>query len=281
VKSMSAGYKAHLALGSTRIARCFKAVLTDGTVVAATGHQRVLTIDAVRYLTSTGYISSDVESGSDLAPDNMEVEGIKLAPFITEDDVRSGRWDYAKVEFFKVVYTDLSLGRDDVRYGTLGEVRSGRLKVASELRGLFQKLSRKFIPVVTKECLHDLGDEFCQVDLAPLTVTGTVFSVTDDDLFNDPARTEATDWYAAGKILWLTGDNANRGMEVQQSTSSGTIKLVEKMAFPIAPGDTYSMYPGCLKRFTEDCVVKFSNGVNFLGCHMLPGQRIYKRGGVA
>lgn len=278
---MSAGYKAHLALGSTSIARCFKAILTDGTVIAATGHQRALTIDSVKYLPSTGYIASDVESGSELAPDNMEVEGIKLAPFITEDDVRSGRWDYAQVEFFKVVYTDLSLGRDDVRYGTLGEVRAGRLKVVGELRGLFQKLSRKFTPVVTKECLNDLGDEFCQVDLVPLTVTGTVFSVTDDDLFNDPARTEATDWYAAGKILWLTGDNADRSMEVQQSSSAGTIKLVEKMAFPIVPGDTYSMYAGCLKRFDEDCIAKHNNAVNFKGCPHLPGQRIYKRGGVA
>jgi uncharacterized phage protein (TIGR02218 family) len=68
-------------------------------------------------------------------------------------------------------------------------------------------------------------------------------------------------------------------MEVKRS-AVGTIELHHPMPFPIAEGDAYSMHAGCQKRFSEDCVTRFANGINFRGFPHLPGNAIHKVGGI-
>jgi hypothetical protein len=52
------------------------------------------------------------------------------------------------------------------------------------------------------------------------------------------------------------------------------------MPYTVAGGNTYSVIAGCTKRFAEDCVTKFANGVNFRGFPHVPGVSIWKAGGV-
>jgi uncharacterized phage protein (TIGR02218 family) len=281
MKDWAAGLEAHYALGTTTLAECWEATLTDGTIIRATADDAPLVIDGETYSATAGFSPSDVASGSELAPDNLEVEGFLASPAITEDDIKSGRWDYAAIRLFKVNRADPTMGKDFIRVGTLGEVRGGRSKFTAELRGLLQALSKRIGHVVTKECRHDLGETLCGINLASWAVTGTVTAVTDDRQFTDSGRAEAADYFTGGKLLWLTGANADRSMEVKQSSAAGVFKLHQAMPDTIVIGDTYSVHAGCTKRFDEDCVTKFSNGVNFGGAPHLPGQRIYKRGGVA
>jgi uncharacterized phage protein (TIGR02218 family) len=275
VKGWSVAYKAHAALGSTTIATCWKATLTNGTVVAATSHDRDIVFDGRTYLATAAYTPSDVESGTNLAPDNLELEGFLASPAITDADIHSGIWDFAAVEIFQVNYRDLTMGRDRVREGTLGEVKGGRAVFRAELRGLTQAYSRRIVRLIKKECDADLGDTRCKVTLASFTVTGTIDTVTSNRQFTDAARTEATDWFTAGKITFTSGLNTGLSMEVKESTAAGVINLHELMPFDIAVGDTYSMYAGCAKRKTEDCIGKFNNGVNHRGFDFLPGNRVY------
>jgi uncharacterized phage protein (TIGR02218 family) len=275
VKPISLALKAHYASGSRTLATCWKATRTDGVIVASTSLNRDLVIDGLTYLARAGYTHSQITNGSQLAPDNLELEGILASPLITEEDLRAGRWDYAKVEIFEINFEDLAAGKLDLRTGTLGEVRAGRTKFVAELRGLLQHLSRRIVQLVTATCPYDLGDAGCKVNLAAVTVTGTVDSVASAREFTDAARTEATDWFTGAKVLWLTGQNAGLSMEVSRSTSAGVFTLHHFMPYPIAPGDTYSVPAGCAKRFTEDCVGKFANGINFGGDEDLPGSDTY------
>jgi uncharacterized phage protein (TIGR02218 family) len=68
-------------------------------------------------------------------------------------------------------------------------------------------------------------------------------------------------------------------MEVKYSAPD-TIQLMHAMFDPIEPGDTYTVYAGCTKRFREDCIAKHNNGVNFRGFPDLPGSKIYRKGGI-
>jgi len=43
------------------------------------------------------------------------------------------------------------------------------------------------------------------------------------------------------------------------------------MPFNVAVGDTYSVVPGCRKRFEEDCVAIWANWVNYRGFPHVPG----------
>lgn len=271
--------KSHFASGSTTVATCWKATLTDGTIVTVTTHDRDIVFGGDTYLSTGAFNSSEISTSADFSVDNMEIEGFLASPLITEADVIAGRWDYAEFEMFKVNYKDLGMGRDLVQKGTLGEVRAGRSKFSVELRGLLQKLSKHIVKVTTKECTHDLGDSRCQVDLVAITVTGSVTTATSQREFTDTARIEADDHFTAALLTWTTGLNAGLCMEVKRSTAAGVIELHQSMPYAVQVGDAYSVYQGCTKRFTEDCVGKFNNGVNFGGFPHVPQTDIYKRGG--
>ena len=73
-----------------------------------------------------------------------------------------------------------------------------------------------------------------------------------------------------GVMTMTSGASAGLSMEVK-AYSPGTITL--QLAFPkgCGVGDTYSLLAGCGKRFAEDCVARYSNGVNFRGEPHVPG----------
>jgi len=123
----------------------------------------------------------------------------------------------------------------------------------------------------TPECRYDLGDSRCTINLTPLTVTGTVTSVTDNATFADTSQTAATGAFNYGKLTWTGGANTGLSMEVKTWDGVNQIfTLWLPMPNTITAGDTYSVYSGCDKRFTT-CTAKFSNAVNFGGFPYVPG----------
>jgi uncharacterized phage protein (TIGR02218 family) len=272
---ISVALKAHYALGSTTLARCWKATLTNGTVVTATAHDRDIVFDGLTYLSTAAYTPSDVESSSDLSPDNLELEGFLASPHIVASDVQTGLWDYAAIEDFEVNYMDITMGRNLIRSGTLGEVHTGLATFRAELRGLMQAYSRRIVRLTTKECTADLGDARCKKSLIDFTMTSFAQVVTSNREFGNESLTDVADWYTGGKVTWTSGLNDGLSMEIKKSDADGTIHLHEFMPFDIAVNDTFVIVAGCTKRFTEDCIAKFANAVNFRGFPHLPGSRVY------
>lgn len=278
MKTFTIAQAAHYAQSTTTLCTCWRATLRDGTVITVTDHDKNLTIGGITYYSAGGYSATDIKTNSAFAPDNLEVSGFLVSPSITEADVYSGRWDYANIVIFEANWADLTMATRILRTGTLGEVKAGRTMFKAELRGLMQALTRTIVRVTTKECDADLGDARCKVNLATYTVTGTIGSVTNNRVITDAARTEALDWYTAGKITFTSGLNNGLSMEIKKYTV-GSVTLEEAMPFALSAGDTYSMYAGCLKRAIQDCKNKFGNISNFRGFPSLPGQKIYSVGG--
>jgi len=73
-----------------------------------------------------------------------------------------------------------------------------------------------------------------------------------------------------GKITMTSGGSNGLSMEVK-AYSPGTITLQLELSKGVAAGDTYLLVAGCGKRFTQDCVARFANGVRFRGEPHLPG----------
>lgn len=276
MKGTSAALKAHMALGTTTMALCWKATLTNGTVVTATAHDRDIVFGGLTYLSTAAYTPSDVESGADMAPDNLELEGFLASPHITATDVHTGIWDYAAIEIFEVNYKDLTMGRNRIREGTLGEVKAGLAMFRAEMRGLMQAYSRKIVRLIQAICDADFGDARCGINAVTYTTSTYVDTVTSDREFTLPVSTHPDDYYTGGKVTFTSGLNDGLSMEVKSSVdSTRVIQLHEFMPFAIAPGDTFDIVAGCLKRRTEDCGTKYSNVVNFRGYPDLPGSRVY------
>ncbi len=116
----------------------------------------------------------------------------------------------------------------------------------------------------------DLGDSRCKVNLAALTVTGTITTATDRRSFTDTSRGEAADYWNGGLLTWTSGLNAGRKMEVKSFVSGGAFTLFLPMPSEVAVGDAYSLRPGCDKKFST-CKARYNNIKNFRGEPNVPG----------
>jgi uncharacterized phage protein (TIGR02218 family) len=270
VKTVSPALLAHYALPVTTIARCWKCTRVDGAVFGFTNVDVDLVVAGVTYQAATGFVASATEQEIGLAVPNLELAGILDSAAISEADINAGRWDGAAVEIFEVNYADLTQGTMLLRKGVLGKISAGSTGFNAEGRGLAQAVQQSVGRVYAAACDANLGDARCTLDLAPFTVTGTVNLLSDRRIFGDTSRGEAADWFGGGVITWLTGANATLKMEVAQFNAGGGFVLHLPMPYDIAAGDTYSLVPGCRKRRSEDCNIKFNNVVNFRGFPDVP-----------
>ena len=99
---------------------------------------------------------------------------------------------------------------------------------------------------------------------------GAVSGVTNNREFADITNVFPDDWWAYGYLIWLTGLNAGKRVEVSYSKSTGDIKLFERMKQDIQVGDTYDIFAGC-DHFKTTCIDKFDNVWWFGGFDDAPG----------
>jgi uncharacterized phage protein (TIGR02218 family) len=104
------------------------------------------------------------------------------------------------------------------------------------------------------------------------TVTLTVDSTEFDTYTGAGTVTPQGDagYWDYGKITMTTGASAGLSMEIK-AYSLGTITLQLQLPRGVEAGDEYEIQVGCGKRFLEDCVQRFNNGINFRGEPHLPG----------
>ena len=269
MKTISTELDTHLKADVTTLATCWKLTLRNSTVMGFCNHDKDITFESVTYISSTGFTSKDLENGSDLAIDNMNIEGILDSTSITEKDIMAGLYDFAEVEIFKVNYEDLTQGKISVRKGWLGEVSVGKNSFVAEISGLTQRLTRTIGELYSPSCRANLGDSRCTLDLASYTVTGSVTGVTSNSIFDDSTRAEDNGYFNFGKITFTSGLNNGLSFEVKEF-SDNSIILALPTSYDVAVSDTYTMIAGCDKVF-ETCKTQFNNVVNFRGEPHVPG----------
>lgn len=270
MKTVSAALEAHLQGDELTLAKCCRVELTNGTVLGFTEHDADIAYGGLTYVAASGYSASTIQTSAALSVDNLELQGILYAPSITEEDLRAGLWDYAEIRVFMVNWADLTMGELKLRRGWLGEVTVQYGRFVAEVMGMAQPLQQTILRLYSKTCDADLGDARCQVNLATYTVTGNVTTATSRRAFTDTSRPEANGHFNFGKLTWTSGLNDGLSMEVGDFTAD-EFTLKEAMPYDVAVGDTYSVYPGCAKRLTEDCKTTFNNVINFQGAPHTPG----------
>jgi uncharacterized phage protein (TIGR02218 family) len=276
MKYRSIALAASQAAGSTTTAWCWKATRRDGLVLAVTTCARDLLFDGVLYLSREGFNPKAISQEASAAVVNTEVEGA-LSDEITELDFEAGLWDGCTVDMFEVNYRSLSDGAMRLATFTMGDIKVTRSAFNAEMRGLTQRLQKTVGRLVTKGCPWVFGSispdnwtPACNKDLGPLTVTGTLTSVTDLRTFADSARAEVADYFGAGVIEFTSGANIGQALEIYSFASGAFVTYLPFLNNP-AIGDTYTLTPGCRKRFTEDCLAKWANTPNHGGFEHLPG----------
>lgn len=276
MKTRTIALAAAQAAGSTTLAICWKATRRDSTVLAVTTCARDLLFEGTLYLSKNGFNPKAISQEASAAVVNTEVDGY-LSSEITEADFEAGKWDGCTVEMFEVNYRDLTMGKMRLASFTMGDIKVTRSAFNAEMRGLTQSLQKVVGRLVTKGCPWVFGsispDNFtpaCNKALGPLTVTGTLTAVSDRRTFGDSGRAEVSDYFGGGVITFLTGANAGDSLEISAFASGGFVTYMPFL-HNLAVGDTYSLTPGCRKRFTEDCRGKWANTNNHGGFDLIPG----------
>lgn len=275
MKSLPAGMQAHLDTGATTLCWCWKVVRADGVVFGFTDHDRALTIAGVDYEPDSGFAASEIRSGSDLAVDAQDAEGVLSSGTITETDILDGRWDNARIEVWRVNWADTAQ-RVLMRRGNIGQVRRGKAAFVAEVRSLSHVLNQTVGRTFQYYCDAALGDSRCGVNLEAATYkgTGSVATVTADRSFVATGLAAfASGWFGLGFVEWATGANSGRKAEVASHVLSGgavSVELFEAPVQSITVGDAFIIRAGCDKQFST-CRAKFANSVNFRGFPHMPG----------
>jgi len=271
MKSLSPALQSHLASGTTTLCWCWKIVRRDGAVLGFTDHDLPVSFDAVAYAAVTGFTASEVQSTLGLAVDNLTVTGALSSASLNETDLAAGLYDDADIEIWRVNWAAPDQ-RVLMRKGSLGQVKRGKTAFSCEMRGLAHRLNQPVGRVYGYSCDADLGDARCGKDISgsAFTATASVVAAIDNRRFTVTGLgAYASGWFSGGKLVFATGANAGRAMEIKRH-ATGSIELWQAMSESVAPGDTATLSAGCDKQFST-CKTKFANGANFRGFPYMPG----------
>ncbi|WP_417468903.1 DUF2163 domain-containing protein [Maricaulis sp.] len=160
--SIPSAMQASLDAGVTSHAWCWRVRRSDDAVFGFTDHDRDLEFDGLTYRAGSGFGGADIEAAPGLAPSQGDLAGALDSAVLTEADLAAGVWGGARVECWRVDWSDPAL-RVLVATGELGEVRRIDGRFEAELLGLAHRLERVTGRVFTRRCDASLGDARCGV----------------------------------------------------------------------------------------------------------------------
>lgn len=256
---------------------------TNGLIVRLTDYPRDLMMSGSLYKSDNGYQFTGSQSGTSMAAGSMDLDGVATITGISRDQLSSGVFDNARLYVFATSHRAPVEDQEPVGAAILGRTTLEDDNYRIEMMALVDLLNQTVGRSHGTLCDKILGSQTyagCKVDLAPLTVTGSITSVTDAQHFADSSRSEGGDWFAVGSIRFTTGDNVGlKPLEIKSYLADGSIETFEPAYYPIQVGDEYEMVPGCRKRMIEDCKDKFDNVLNYGGFPSIPASSQYQQVG--
>lgn len=272
MRTIPVALASHQAERATTLADALRVEREDGTVFGFTSADADVTISSQLYRASPGLLVTQIDWSAGFNVDNLDLTTLHDGTVFDQADVLSGVWRNAAFSLFRYNHADPGDGIDTLITGTLGDVQILRDTVVAELRGLQQYLQQPVGVISTKTCRAAFADfpapvsdrTRCRLTAASFTVTGSVTAVTSNQVFTDSTKAQAADYFAEGVLTWTSGPSAGQRVKVK-AFSGGQFELMLPMIENVAIGHTFSVIAGCRKRFEEDCVTRFGNGVNFQG----------------
>ena len=269
--------KAHLASGSTTVARCFSLKRKDGLTLGFTDHDRDLSFGGVTYRADTGLTARALQMGTGLSVDNSEAFGALRSDAITEEDILAGRYDGAEVTAWIVNWADVTVRAREF-CGTIGEVSRSGGSFTAELRGLSERLNQPQGRIYHGQCSAILGDAHCKFNLNQPGYSDErpVEVVTGARMFKFSTFAGYEDrFFEKGRFLVLSGQAAGLIGVVKNDRlavdGSRVVELWQALGLSPAIGDQVRIEAGCDKR-EDTCRLKFANFLNFRGFPDIPGE---------
>lgn len=272
-RTATAGLASHLGQDRLTLAMCWRVERRDGVVLGFTDHDQDLVIDGVTYVAAAGYDRTSTALDRDLTATNLSLVGVIDDVAITAADILNGRYQGAAVYIFRVNYEDSSQGPLRGLRGFIGRIGVRDGTYVAELFGLARLLQQDIVENYTVDCLADLGDDRCKVDLSGFTHSCSVSSVTSRRLIAYSGG-QGAGYFTNGYITFTSGVLNGWVQDVRYDDGSNLEFFTPLPATPSA-SDAFSAVAGCDKRL-ETCRDTFGNIENFRGHGVfMPGEDEY------
>jgi uncharacterized phage protein (TIGR02218 family) len=258
-------------LQSDEVTRCFLIQLVSpikGTV-RMTDWDADQTVSAASYVSSPGFSVTKwtVANGGRPAGIDLTLPFDDVGPLLA-DDIKRGAWRGATITVWLANAVNPS-DREIIVDGFIGKTQfTDRLVGSIEVTTKGDALADIFLLTVQPKCSFQFGGTQCGVDLAPITLTATVATVTDTGKFTITVTNPDSLDFTHGKVAFTSG--ANDGYEDwARRWTSGTslVELVNGSPFDIQVGDTLTISEGCDLSRSGPLGCKHHNNVN-----RFPGQ---------
>lgn len=188
----------------------------------------------------------------------FQVGGLDILDFIDGFglDGATARIDRAYAATWSDMLTKGPVGTYCRFAGRVSEAKEqGQTQAVVTLTSFMDALQASFpAEVFQTPCLNTFGDANCGVNVAALTVTGSVVSSggTQTALTFDTTLTHAGDYFALGVVTFTSGANNGIARSVKAySIEGGGVLLTAPVPAIPQPGDTFTISPGCSLALTS------------------------------
>lgn len=268
MRTASPEFKAQLAASTTTLCRLWRLTPVGGSALLFTDHDKKVTVGADEYLPTNSFTTSAIENSIGGSNVNFDIQ-VLLNGQITRPDVEQGIYDGASMEIDAIFYDHVDYGTMSLATGYVTDISLPTRYVAvMSCAGRLSATKRILTEVYTPTCRADFGDSRCTVDVMSFAEAFEVTAV--NGIFFNTDLAFAEDYFSFGTVIWSTGDNAGKRIEVYRSQADGLVKLLIRPPFPIQIGDTGQITRGCDKRVAT--CTGYANLVNFRGEPYVPGQ---------
>lgn len=275
MKTIISPLAAHIATRRTRLSRCLRLDLRDGTTIGITDHDKDLAVDlgdgAVTYRADVGAIPSAVSTVLGFEVDSLDVSG-PVGAVITAEAILGGRFRHARARLFEVRW-DAPTQFYALLAGRVAEARPDGGRFTLQIRSAADAYSQTIGRVITPYCSHDFGLGQCQA--VPETWAAEVTAVHSALRFDAAFGTGGPDAADVrnGLVSFESGDLAGTLPVEIFNLSGDTLELYHLLVEAPQVGDLLTVTQGCDK--TRTACKGFGQILNFGGFPEVPGSDAY------
>lgn len=267
MKTVTNAYKALLAARVQRRAKLWRVRLLSGEYRYYTDDSRPIRYAGQVYSSNPGIQISAVRNGLDSTTQTATITFAFSDNGITKAQLRNGDLDNAQFEVVQVHADELSAGSMYVFGGYVDDFSFDDYQAELNLTGYSSRRGGSMIgEQYSQRCRNIFGDARCTVDVDSFAEIGTVTAenVGQQKFSSIGTLPHEPGYWSFGSVKWLTGGNTGRVFDVADVSPEGVITQGTAAPYPIYPGDTFLMRPGC-SLFREECSARWGNLLHFRG----------------
>lgn len=269
------------ASGVILMADCYTLTIKGGSIYRWTSCGRDIVVNGYTFSSATDQGGTPLlRRGPIRCAKGLEVDQLDVTVF-TGDTVNiggtpfplachNGLLDGARLQVERLLtdkWTDTSRGTVVLFEGEVAGVDPSSTQSVIHVKSDLEKHNIQMPHIIFQPaCGNSFGDPACGINLATLTDTGSAGSGTNASQVN--VGTGHADGYYNLGVIQMTSGAALGSRRAVKSYIGGIVTPAIPFSSTPAPGDTYSIYPGCAR--TQSSCTGYSNLTRFRGMPYVP-----------